>query len=88
MIPPDHLPPHHNIQMSKLSKSINLLIEFGQLPPHTAALFLRQTALGVQSMHRQGVKHNRLNLDNLLHDKMGQVWINVFTATNKPPSER
>ena len=49
---------------------------------------MKQLVEGVKAMHRQGNRHNRINLDHVLHDKEGQIWINPFTASNKAPTAK
>lgn len=79
---------HHVTEIIQGLSLRSLLIEFGSMEEHTARIYVRQLVEGVKAMHRQGLRHNRINLDNVLHDKEGNVWINPFTASQKPPTEK
>ena len=79
---------HHVTEIIQGLSLRHLVIEFGNMPEGTARLLVRQLVEGVKAMHRQGIRHNRINLDNVLHNKEGGLWVNPFTASQKPPTDK
>jgi serine/threonine protein kinase len=65
----------------------NLVIEFGPLEEQTAKIYLRQLLLAVHQLHHEHQTHNRINMDNIFHDKMGNVLLNNFKSSKHPLSE-
>lgn len=65
----------------------NLVAEFGSLHEITAKIYIRQLVQGLSKMHSRGFAHNRLNMDNILHDKKGNLLINCFKSSKLPLSE-
>jgi hypothetical protein len=65
----------------------NLIVEFGSLHEITAKIYIRQLVEGTSKIHSLGLAHNRLNMDNLLHDKQGKLLISWFRSCKSPPNE-
>jgi serine/threonine protein kinase len=53
-----------------------------------AKQMIRQIAFAIHKLYINGLSHNRLNLESIVHNEMGQVFVNYFKSSKEALSER
>jgi serine/threonine protein kinase len=78
-------------QISDRYYSISLqemLSEFGRVSNKLTRIYIRQLVGALLHLHGEGFTHNRLNMDNVIHDGEGRVFIDWLASSEDPLSDQ